>query len=361
VMAGQEQEQDRSEPASPFKLREARSRGQVAKSMELTSWCMLAAAVAMGWMMLDRLIAGKLRVSSALFDQAGHISMTVRNAHLLFSNLTWQLFSIFGLFAAALVGVALLAGFAQTGPVLSWHPIKPDFTRLNPAAGFKRVFNARMFYEAAKSILKLALLSAILYFSLRKLLPGLLSLQMMDVKAYPARVTSLLLELLITVLVMLAFIALVDFAFVKWDFAKRMRMSRRELHEEVKRRDGDPKIKARIRELQREAARRGASLKRVPEADVLITNPTHLCVAIKYERGKTLAPVVLAKGSGQMALRMRQKARQCRIPIIENRALARELFRNVPISGPVLPETYAAVARILMWVYRQRAGELKHA
>jgi len=360
-MAGQEQEQDRSEPASPYKLREARLRGQVAKSMELTSCCLLAAAIAMGWMMMDRLLAGELRLSGALFDQAGRTPLTLRSAQMLFGNLAWALLSIFGLFTAGLVGAALLAGFAQVGPVLSWHPLKPDFTRLNPVAGFKRVFNARMFYEAAKSVLKLALLSAILYFSLRKLMPGLISLQMMDVKAYPERLASLLLELLLTVLAMLAFIAIVDFAFVKWDFAKRMRMSRRELREEHKRRDGDPKIKAKIRELQREAARRGASLKRVPEADVLITNPTHLSVAIKYERGKALAPVVLAKGSGQLALQMREKARRCRIPIIENRPLARELFRKVPISGAVLPETYAAVARILMWAYRQRASRAEHA
>lgn len=103
-MAGQEQEQDRSEPASPFKLREARSRGQVAKSMELTSWCLLAGAVVMGWMMLDKLITGELRVSSALFDQAGRIAITISNVQALFAHLTWQLMSIFGLFMAAIVG-----------------------------------------------------------------------------------------------------------------------------------------------------------------------------------------------------------------------------------------------------------------
>jgi flagellar biosynthesis protein FlhB len=237
-MAGQEQEQDRSEPASPYKLREARLRGQVAKSVELTSWCLLAGAVAMGWMMLDKLIAGELRVSSALFDQAGRIPLTISNVQVLFASLTWQLMSIFGLFMAALIGLALLAGFAQIGPVFSAHPLKPDFTRLNPAAGFKRVFNARMLYEAAKSLLKLALLGAILYFSLQKLLPSLLSLQMMDAKAYPATIARTLLELLVAVLAMLAFIALVDFVFVKWDYAKRMRMSRRAASCNVRRRAG---------------------------------------------------------------------------------------------------------------------------
>jgi flagellar biosynthetic protein FlhB len=135
-----------------------------------------------------------------------------------------------------------------------------------------------------------------------------------------------------------------------------MRMSRREVREEVKRRDGDPKVKAKIRELQREAARRGASLKRVPEADVLITNPTHLSIAVKYERGKAPAPRVIAKGSGDMAMRMREKARQHGVPIIENRAVAQLLFRNSPLDAFVPPETYPAVARLLKWAYRQRTA-----
>src|SRR5262245_11606933 len=130
-MAGQEQEQDRSEPASPYKLQEARKRGQVAKSVEFTSWCVLAGAVALGWMMLQRLMSGELRISAALFDQSGHMPITVRNAHLLFSELTWQLFAVFGMFAVGIVGIALFSGFAQIGPVMTWHPLKPDFTRLN--------------------------------------------------------------------------------------------------------------------------------------------------------------------------------------------------------------------------------------
>jgi flagellar biosynthetic protein FlhB len=354
-----EQEQDRSEPATPFKLREARLKGQVAKSMEFAAWFTMAAAVVFGWMQLDALAQGGLSLSRALFDQAGNVHLTIRSAQILFTASLSSLLATFGMFLALIAGVSILANFAQTGPVLSFHPLKPDFTRLNPATGFKRIFNARMIYEAVKTLLKLTLLASVLYFSLRKAIPALLALETMDIQAHPVWIARQALRLLLTILALLAFIAIIDFAFVKWDYAKRMRMSRREVREEVKRRDGDPKIKAKIRELQREAARRGASLKRVPEADVLITNPTHLSVAVKYERGKSHAPIVLAKGSGEMALRMREKARQSRVPIVENKAMARTLFRKTPIDGAVPPETYAALAGILMWAYRLRRGALE--
>jgi flagellar biosynthesis protein FlhB len=353
-MAGNEQEQDRSEPATPYKLQEARKRGQVAKSMEFVSWFTLTAAVIFGSMMLDDVVRGELSLSRALFDQAGAISLSVRSAQMLLAAITWYLLGVFGLFIALVLGVAVLASFAQTGPVLSFHPVKPDFTRLNPVAGFKRVFNARMLYEAAKTFIKVMLLAALIYVCLSKAMPAMMALQMMDIHAHPAWIIKQAMQLALTVLALLACIAIVDLGFVKWDFAKRMRMSRREVKEEVKRRDGDPKVKAKIRELQREAARRGASLKRVPEADVLITNPTHLSVAVKYERGQAPAPRVIAKGAGDMALSMRESARQHGVPIIECRSVAQLLFRKTPIDAFVPPETYPAVARLLKWARRQR-------
>jgi flagellar biosynthetic protein FlhB len=324
--------------------------------MELASWCTMAAAVVFGWMMLSDVVRGELNLSRALFDQAGATPLTIRSAQTLLAAISWHLLGVFGLFVALIIGVGVLANFAQTGPVLTTHPLKPDFTRLNPVAGFKRVFNSRMLYETAKTLIKVALLVAVVYVSLRNAIPALMSLQMMDIHAHPLWLAKQVLRLALAVLGMLAFIAIVDLAFVKWDFAKRMRMSRREVREEVKRRDGDPKVKAKIRELQREAARRGASLKRVPEADVLITNPTHLSIAVKYERGKAPAPRVIAKGSGDMAMRMREKARQHGVPIIENRAVAQLLFRNSPLDAFVPPETYPAVARLLKWAYRQRTA-----
>lgn len=359
-MAGNEQEQDRSEPATPYKLQEARKRGQVAKSMEFASWVTLAAAVTFGSMMLEDVIRGQLSLSRALFDQAGAIPLSLRSTQTLFASICWHLLGVFGLFLALMLGVSVLGSFAQTGPVFSWHPVKPDFTRLNPAAGFKRVFNSRMLYEAGKTFIKVMLLAAVVHVCLGKAMPAMMALQMMDIHAHPAWITKQSMRVALAVLALLAFIAIVDLGFVKWDFAKRMRMSRREVREEVKRRDGDPKVKAKIRELQREAARRGASLKRVPEADVLITNPTHLSIAVKYDRGQAPAPCVIAKGAGEMALRMRESARQHGVPVIECRSVAQLLFRKTPIDALVPPESYPAVARLLKWARRRRM-ESSHA
>lgn len=350
-----EQEHDRSEPATPFKLEEARRRGQVAKSPEFASWLMLVVAVLMCWIAFAPTVTRTLHLTAALFDQSGHIELSMRSAERLFAATAMFLGSVFGLWLVLLVLSALLSGFVQVGPVFSTHPLKPDFTRLNPIIGFKRVFNARMLYEAAKTFVKLGIVALVLYLFVQSELGKLLGLQQVDAKLHATLLRESVLRLAMMMLAALGLIAVFDLAFVKWEFARKMRMSRRELREEVKRRDGDPKVKAKIRELQREAARRGASLKRVPDADVLVTNPTHLGVAIKYERGKSVAPVVIAKGSGEMALRMRIKAAQARVPIVENRSLARLLFRSVPIDAAVPPESYAEVARLLAWAYRLRA------
>lgn len=353
-MAANEQEQDRSEPATPFKLQEARRRGQVARSLELSSWFMLATAVVLGWSMFEDLSRQGLVLTQTLFDLAGRIDLTQRTAENLFVGTARALLAMFSLMLLLIVVAALLGGFVQVGPVFSSHPLKPDFTRLNPVTGFKRIFNVRLLYETVKTLIKLTLVAAVLYLCVKQSLPALMNLPRVPIEAHPLVLQQHSLHVALWILATLGLIAALDFGFVKWEFAKKMRMSRRELREEIKRRDGDPKIKAKIRQLQREAAKRGASMQRVPDADVLLTNPTHLSVALKYERGKTAAPIVIAKGSGEMALRMREKARQCRVPILENRALARTLFRAVPIDAAIPPETYCEVARILMGVYRLR-------
>lgn len=354
-MAGSEQEQDRNEPATPFKLREARKRGQVAKSIELTAWLIVLAAALFAYGFADGLVRSELGLSTALFEQSGEIALDRHNALRIFSLTIWRLFADFWLLLGLIVVVGMAANFAQTGPVFSWVPLKPDFNRLNPAAGFKRLFNARILFEAVKTLLKIALLSAAVYTFVATALPELMTLLQLDTRQHVQVLLQQSLALVFLLLAVLAVTMALDFGYVKWDFGKKMRMSRRELKEEVKRRDGDPQIKARIRELQREALRRSGSLNRVAEADVVITNPTHLSVAVQYRRGEMPAPIVIAKGAGELALRMRSKARQCGVPVVENRGLARTLFKRVGLDQSIAPETYIAVAKLLTVIYRERA------
>ena len=353
-MAANEQEQDRSEQASPFKLREARKRGQVAKSVELTGWMVVLATAAFIYIFGANLLREQLRLAGALLSQSGHVGLTVQSAKHLFGATALHLLAAFWFLIAVIVGVGLLANFMQIGPVFSWTPLKPDFNRLNPAAGFKKLFNKRLLFELFKTLLKIAVVTAVLALFIRSRSAQLLGLLHIGIGAQPQQLLQETLRLAFWLLGAWAFLAVFDFGFMKWEFARNMRMSRREQREEYKRREGDPKIKARIRELQREAIKRGTSLRRVSEADVLITNPTHLSVAILYEKAQMVAPTVIAKGAGELALRMREKARRSGVPVVEDKALARMLFRRVRIDDMIAPEAYAPVARILTQIYRSR-------
>lgn len=355
-MAGNEQEQDRSEQATPSKLKEARQRGQVAKSIELGGWAVLLAATVAVYLWGTKLIRGELNLSSALLGQAGHIALSQHNALHLFNSTVFHLLGAFAFFMAAILLVGLLVNFIQVGPVFSFTPLKPDFNRLNPVTGFKKLFNVRIVFELIKTLLKLTAISAVAWFFFKKKFLAMMALAQTDIGAHPAVVLRCAIELSFWLLTALAAIALMDFIFMKREYAKNMRMSRREIRDEIKRREGDPKVKARIRELQREAMARGASLNRIPQADVVITNPTHLSVAIRYERGSMPAPIVIAKGAGELAMQMRQRALQCHVPLVEQKTLARKLFRKVRIDQPILPETYAEVAQILTGVYARKNG-----
>lgn len=353
-MAGKENEQDRTEKASPFKLREARKRGQVAKSLEFTGWVIMFVAACVMHIFGDELLQRELKLAAGIFGQSGSITLTPHNTLHLFTEIVARMFSGFGFIVIAVLASGLLINFFQTGPIFSWEPLKADFTRINPVTGFKKLFNIRIVYELIKVLLKFGILIGVTLLFLNKKLPSLMMLINTETAVHPQLIIRYAVDFSLWLLAAFSVTAVLDFAFMKWEYAKNLRMSRRELKDEVKHREGDPKVKAKIRELQREAAKRGASLQRVPDADVLITNPTHLSVAIRYERGRMPAPTVIAKGAGELALKMRIKARQHRVPLQENKTLARKLFERVQIDQPILPETYPQVAAILTAIYRER-------
>lgn len=346
--------QERSEKATPFKLREARRQGQVAKSPELTGAVILVGAASFFYSAGLPWLERNLRLAAALFDQSGTIALSTFTAVQLYIRASTHLLSLLWPLAAAIVGLGLLANFVQTGPVFSTKPLQVDFKRLDPVAGFKRMFSKKILFELLKTLLKVGLLLAVVTTFLRQQLHALAGLLDMDLRATPGPVLDISIRLTFWMLAALGVVALLDFGLQKWDYQRNLRMSRRDIKEEVKQHDGDPQIKARIRELQREAARRSGSTGRVADADVLITNPTHLSVAIQYRHGHTAAPVVLSKGAGDLALQMRLLARRHGVPIVEDKPLARMLFERVDIDALITPECYAGVAAILTRVYRER-------
>lgn len=351
-----EQDQDKTEQATPFKLREARRRGQVAKSLDLNSFFLLAGALALFTMWGRNAVYQGLRLERSLLEQASSLSMEPLALMAWFASMVDGLVHLLAPFFLAVVVIAVLSNLLQTGPIFSFFPLKPDLQRLNPVAGFKRVFSMRLLFEGFKSLLKLGLYGAVAYAVLSALLPAVLAMMHQDPRGY----TWLLLDqtsgLLFKLILVMMIVALLDMAFVRWDHGKKMRMSRREMKEETRRREGDPHVRAKLRELQREAVKRSKSVQRVPEADVLITNPTHIAIALRYVRGRDRAPQVLAKGAGETALVMREMAALHGVPVIENRPLARDLLAKGQIDKPVPESLYEPVARVYTEIYAARAS-----
>lgn len=356
----QEQEQNRSEPATPFKLSEAKKRGQVAKSLDFNSlvvvYGLLAALVIWGesyWMELCRLCAQLFSAAAAL--RVDQVSFPATAAMIVSDALGLIL-----PFAGVGFAFAAIANVVQTGPILSADPLRPKFERLNPVAGFKRVFNKRMIFEGMKSIVKLGFLGVIAYAFFASLWPGLPFVATSDLGQQMQWLGTSAVALLFRLGLALLVVGLIDVAFVRWQFSKQMMMSQREMKDEVKRREGDPQIRAKIRELQRENLKQARSLKRVPEADVLITNPEHLAIALRYDRERMNAPVVIAKGAESWAAEMRAIAARHGIPRYERRPLARLLFRRAQLDQMIPGECFLDVARIYAEIADRRRSEARY-
>ncbi len=354
-----EQEQNRNENATPFKLQQARKRGMVSKSPDMVSAAILLAMVAylygMGWSGAR----DQLKLPQAALNHAGRLDFSFA-AVLGFVNrlLTESLYAL-APFLLMLVVVAVVANVAQTGPVFSFKPVSPDFDRINPAKGFERLFSMRVVYTAIKSLIKLLLLACVFVVTLHALFGPLLGLLNVDPRNYATRLLDLTASLAFKLALVIFVMSLLDVAYVRWEFAKRMRMSRRELREEVKHREGDPRIRARLRELRNELLKRSRALKKLPSADVLVTNPTHVAVAISYKHGEMHAPRLVAKGAGGLAEKMKKLAYRHRIPVVQQESLARALFHQVDHDGFVPEEFYPQVLKILVWVYAMREARAR--
>ncbi len=353
-MADNQQEQDRNEPATPYKLREAKKRGQVAKSLEINSLVILFTGFVLISFVGMSLGEKLLNLFRNIFLNAHQFDGSAKSAYSMYGYTLTSVWQVLLPTAFILVLSGILANVGQTGFLLSGFPLKPDIKRLNPVQGFKRVFSKKMLIEALKSVIKILFFGSIAYFTIRALMPELFALMNTQIAVYPISIASFMQSLYGRLLVAVLIVALIDLVYTRWDFTKRMRMSKREIKEEVKRREGDPLIKAKLREYQKEAVKRAASLKKLPDADILITNPTHLSIAIAYDRVKMSAPIVTAKGAGDMALKMRKVAKKHRVAVVENKKIARRLFKEANLDESIPTALFPDIAKMLAWVYMQR-------
>ncbi|QHI99175.1 flagellar type III secretion system protein FlhB [Xylophilus rhododendri] len=343
---------DRSQPATAHKLQRAREQGQVARSPHLSAALVFAVAMAfMAWRGLDDWqsvfqLCGRLLSRPGTLDGielAGLASQGLKAALLQSAP-----------FLGAIAIAAVLGNVLQFGWVLSFEALSPRFERLDPAAGFKRLFSTHTLFQLLRSLLKLAILVVVTWMALQALLPQFFGLATLSAQGWLQAIVEDLSSLGLKLAATLGLVALLDYAYTRRSFQQRMRMSRRELRDEHKSRDGDPRIRARIRKLMRESLKRSRSVRRTGEADVLIANPTHLCVALRYVHGEMAAPQLIAKGQGLLAAAMRKIAARHAIPVVHSPALARALFRELPVDGHVPPHLYGPVARIVVWVLARR-------
>ncbi|MEP6501885.1 MAG: EscU/YscU/HrcU family type III secretion system export apparatus switch protein [Betaproteobacteria bacterium] len=351
-----DQDLDRNESATPHKLDKAREKGQVVKSQDVTTVVVLAVAVA--WM-----YAQGWEGIRALFQFDRLLLAQTRNASpfALLQDAMVDALSMLGPFLGFLMVAAAIANIAQTGPVFTFQPLAPDATRLNPVNGLKRVFAMRSVFDLLKSLAKLAILGGIAWMALRSLLSQFHQLSGMSALGQAHLLVQDIASLGVKMLIGLAVIAAADYIFTVRQFNSRMRMSRRELKEEARNREGDPRIRGRLRELRRAMLKKAQSVQRTKDASVVITNPTHYAIALRYEHGRMAAPRLIGKGVGATAFAMRQVAARHGIPVVPSPTLARALFASLEMDHEVPTEHYAAVARIMVWVLARRSAQASMA
>lgn len=349
-----EQDLDRNEAATPYKLQKARERGQTAKSTDVVAAVVFAVAVVyLTWRGFGA-VANQFRFDQAVLIHAGRMDASGAGLWPIIERSLRAAMALCAPFFAALMLAAVVGNMMQTGPILSFDPVKMDFDRINPVNGLKKLFSMRVLFDAARALVKLALLTLVAALGLKALVGQFYALASLSAVGYLHVLLDDLGSVGLKMALVLGLIALLDLMYTRREFAKKMRMSQRELKDEAKHREGDPRIRARLRELRREMLKRSQALRQTRNADVLITNPTHIAVALKYEHGRMASPQLLAKGAGHMAAAMREIAARHRIPVVQNPALARRIYKELPVDHPVPPELYAQVARIIVWVFAMR-------
>ncbi len=342
---------ERTERATPRRRQKALEQGQVALSQEVNSALVLLAGFAM-------LLVGIRFMGEVLGENSRYL---FRQCYLFALDNPFALRQIAGAnmaimfeaLAPVLIGivvVGLLANIMQVG----WH-INPQslafrWENINPINGLKQVFSRTALFELVKNLVKIVLISALAWWTIQALGPRLMSISLLPTAGAARAGWQAIAGLVFRLIAFLAVLAVLDWAYQRWRYEESLKMSRQEVKDEYKDIEGDPQLKARIRALQLEAMRK-RMLAEVPRADVVVTNPTHYAVALKYEQGD-LAPRVVAKGKDLLAQTIKRIARQHRVPVIENRPLARALHREVEVGAFIPDVLYQAVAEVLAYVYR---------
>jgi len=344
---------EKTEQPTARKRGKAREEGQVAKSAELGTAVLFLSAF---WSL--RVFASFIYGSMENVFRFNFVRLSnIEDADSIpfMSGFLTYMFSQTLLIAAPVLAVALSAGLIVNFLQVKWHPttkpLMPKFSKLNPISGLKRLFSVQSLIELPKSIVKLLIVGLTIYFMVIKEMPVIFSFMEMEIMQSMQYVGNIAINMGIRIGLLYLFIAAVDYPYQRYKLTKSLKMTKQEVKDEFKMVEGDPKVKAKIKQKMRQASLR-RMMQEVPGADVIITNPTHYAVAVKYNRAESVAPVVVAKGVDYLAKRIREKAAECNVEVVENKQLARTLYDTVDVGREIPVDLYQAVAEVLAFVYR---------
>ncbi|MEI5906189.1 flagellar biosynthesis protein FlhB [Bacillus spongiae] len=342
---------EKTEKATPKKRQESRKKGQTAKSQDVnTAFVLLAVFL---FLLFGGSFIGKIifQLFHHTFEDYMLISLSASTVEAIAIEVFQQMMLLLAPVMLIAMISAIVSNYLQIGFLFSTEPLKPKLEKIDPIKGFKRIFSMRAIVELIKSILKISFVGTITFIVLWVRIEEVLSLSFKSPAASGKTIISLTIQMGIAASLSLLFLAVFDYLYQKYDFEKNIRMSKQDIKDEFKNTEGDPLIKSKIKQRQREMAQR-RMMQEVPQADVIITNPTHFAIALKYDEEKSEAPIVIAKGVDFLAQKIKLIAKEHDVTMVENRPLARALYDTADIGESIPEEFFKAVAEVLAYVYR---------
>ncbi len=350
----EESSEEKTESPSDKRRQEAREKGTVAKSTEVNSVLVLLTAVCMlkvtgPWMQNNLLILIERYISFSFEKQISmdKLILLIRGAIVIFFKCSLPIIG-------SILFIGVVANVIQFGFLFTLKPVIPNFQKINPLSGFQRLFSMRSVVELIKNLLKLTIISIVAWTTIKSAFNQMVLLADASIVIIWSFILQTSFDIIIRISLVLIIIAIFDYVWQRFEHERQMKMTKQEVKEERKQMDGDPMVKSRIRSLQREMARR-RMMEQVPKATVVVTNPTHLAIAIRYEPLESDTPIVVAKGKRLIAAKIKQTAKEHGIPVVEDKPLARAMYDKVVEGSPIPVEFFTAVAEILAYVFKLKS------
>lgn len=342
---------EKTEKATPQRRQESKRKGQVAKSPEVPAALILLGVFLLLYYLGERILDELLAIYRIYFNQYIGWELTPHTIRTLFEETTFQALKIMLPIAIIAMAFGILGNYVQIGSLFTTEPLLMKLERINPIQGAKKIFSLRSLVELFKSLLKIAIISTVAFGMLWSKKEELFLLSQKSLGDSLSFLGGLTFQMGLAAAIVLLFLSILDYMYQKFEFEKSIRMSKQDIKDEMKKSEGDPLIKSKIKERQRQMSM-NRMIQDLPKADILITNPTHYAIALQYDPEKMEAPMVIAMGKDHLALKIKEKAKEFNIMIMENKPLVRALYHQVDIGDYVPEELFQAVAEVLAYVYR---------